>query len=660
MGKLLLGILFVFFIFVLSCTPPPPGGSGEDTALAGQAVAGRTTCKDTRVDTCVETEGSITYTMSGVFKTLTNFCSGKRVVDYSCSRKDLLRLCNVPCSASQTCIQSDATTAKCVPLCGNGKVDAGETCSSCPRDVRCAASEQCQTGVCTPICEDSDGGPNLLEKGTTKGINGMNPQYHGLITATDFCSSPYQVVEYFCQNNTVVYKNQSGTLCPYESGCQNGSCVPFVVINTSSSPTYNRTLTCRDSDEGLNYFRYGNIYTGQCSYIYSDGGAGGCRYNKTEDFCLSSQIVTEYYCDGLIPRGINYTCPSDSLCQNGACVQNELCESETISLTLPLGIELSTFRSNVSSQDLPTMFGKAIVINGQAYHYSQTLFLGKGRIAYIESDNDILDYHFFVPYDFFIGSYLLQFQTLPNSVITEKDGIAISSGTVLKDFEDTSISLFGKEYFIIRATRPNSQGSIKLELMTGSVKDTLSEGEQRTYQWRDYVVTIISVDEEGVRFSVNGENTSKLLLGDIYTLNDRVVLGVSDILFQNYVGGIHSATFYLNAEKVELRDDQINTPGGYNDLKINNKSFGDSGLRVNGVKINGIDNNITFSLSSLEVNMTSEDEYFVERLSTLKEAIRDVGEEEAVLFPGSWNIRFRDYNPATQTGTLEIGKICLS
>ena len=81
MGKLLLGILFVFFIFVLSCTPPPPGGSGEDTALAGQAVAGRTTCKDTRVDTCVETEGSITYTMSGVFKTLTNFCSGKRVVD---------------------------------------------------------------------------------------------------------------------------------------------------------------------------------------------------------------------------------------------------------------------------------------------------------------------------------------------------------------------------------------------------------------------------------------------------------------------------------------------------------------------------------------------------------------------------------------------------
>lgn len=36
--------------------------------------------------------------------------------------------------------------------CGNGAVDAGETCSSCPADFRCGPTEACQNGVCVDFC----------------------------------------------------------------------------------------------------------------------------------------------------------------------------------------------------------------------------------------------------------------------------------------------------------------------------------------------------------------------------------------------------------------------------------------------------------------------------------------------------------------------------
>ncbi|HIH10657.1 TPA: hypothetical protein HA241_00530 [Candidatus Woesearchaeota archaeon] len=163
MNKLLLVLFSILVIFVVSCTPPPPG-AGDDTALAGEAVrsANRSAnCKDVPVEKCIETSKGITitypktftkdgYTKAGVTKSLNDSCSGTRSLDYSCSRKDKFRFCSTPCSSGTSCVV-DSSAAKCVPLCGNGRVNAGETCSSCARDVSCATGQQCESGVCVTM-----------------------------------------------------------------------------------------------------------------------------------------------------------------------------------------------------------------------------------------------------------------------------------------------------------------------------------------------------------------------------------------------------------------------------------------------------------------------------------------------------------------------------
>jgi len=131
---------------------------------------------------------------------------------------------------------------------------------------------------------------------------------------------------------------------------------------------------------------------------------------------------------------------------------------------------------------------------------------------------------------------------------------------------------------------------------------------------------------------------------------------VSNILFQDYAGGIHSATFYLGAEKVELREDNIPSIGGSNEYNVRLNSEDIDGTIV---RIGGRDNNVTFTLNSIDVYMTAKDDYYVEQLSTMSRTAQNAGEENP-LFPWSWDIRFTRYDLATKTGVLDIGKFCSS
>ena len=54
---------------------------------------------------------------------------------------------NVACPSSQECVNH-----QCQLLCGNNKIDPGETCSSCPQDVTCNANEKCTNNVCQVYC----------------------------------------------------------------------------------------------------------------------------------------------------------------------------------------------------------------------------------------------------------------------------------------------------------------------------------------------------------------------------------------------------------------------------------------------------------------------------------------------------------------------------
>jgi len=89
---------------------------------------------------------------------------------------------------------------------------------------------------------------------------------------------------------------------------------------------------------------------------------------------------------------------------------------------------------------------------------------------------------------------------------------------------------------------------------------TIRELSGRALSVTDQKVTLTAVehndilDRYQVRFSINGEGSDTLGEGESYTSNDGFKITVTDILYQAYVGGVHSATFCFDGE-IETEDE---------------------------------------------------------------------------------------------------------
>ena len=185
-------------------------------------------------------------------------------------------------------------------------------------------------------------------------------------------------------------------------------------------------------------------------------------------------------------------------------------------------------------------------------------------------------------------------------------------------------------------------------LMAGAAHDTVLESETKTYTVGDkaYEVTLSYVDDDEAKFIVNGEATNKLKVGDTYVLKDKSEVGVSEILYQSYAGGVHSATFFVGAQKMELRDDQVTDSIGAYNVKI-----GSEDIDGTTVIISGSDNNSTFTISTIDINMTAQDNYYVGPGKKLSDAIMAQGDEKQLLFTNSWDV---EYKGLTEEETKDI------
>ncbi|MBT4824181.1 hypothetical protein HN695_03300 [Candidatus Woesearchaeota archaeon] len=92
------------------------------------------------------------------------------------------------------------------------------------------------------LCRESDGGQDLFNRGTV---------WDGNMRYADFCSSPSQVVEFFCNREGVDVMNKdprsgglssSGTFCPRDTMCRDGACV-------KKTDDYRRTTDGRTRDD---------------------------------------------------------------------------------------------------------------------------------------------------------------------------------------------------------------------------------------------------------------------------------------------------------------------------------------------------------------------------------------------------------------------------
>ena len=314
--------------------------------------------------------------------------------------------------------------------------------------------------------------------------------------------------------------------------------------------------------------------------------------------------------------------------------------------------------SFIDDTELESTLASGVVSNGQGdAPYEQRLYFEDsttGYVFYTEDDEDVTADFLYFANAKQIARYELEFTTSLESDVDDSTGSASTTGTYLTDLEDSSITMFGKEFTIVQARRQTtSGGGVKLVLMGGAVRDSLVLGDTKTYtiDSKDFEVTLDFVDTNSAKFTINGETTRDMVDGDTDKLSDGTTIGISEILFQDFAGGVHSAEFFLGAQKIEMKDDNIengNTASNY-EVKISDETIDGAAVRIEGQ-----DDNSTFKLDKIVVNMTADDDYFIPAGGKLSE--NPQLDEPELLFTKAWDVEYQGLTSETTQDIRIVSK----
>src|SRR3989344_2629750 len=266
-----------------------------------------------------------------------------------------------------------------------------------------------------------------------------------------------------------------------------------------------------------------------------------------------------------------------------------------------------------------------------------TSSVSTGFVVYTENDDDETGDFLFFSSSSQIARYLLEFTTALESDVDDSAGSASTTGLFLTDLQDIELTMFGKPYTIVTAKRVTTAGdSVDIILMGGSTKDTLTISQTKTYTigGKDYEVTLNFVDADEAQFTINGQTSRKMKDGDTDKLADGTSIGVTDVLYQDYAGGVQAATFFIGANKVQLKDTNILDTGSSNNLKVDDTEIDDAQVIVEGT-----DDNSTFKINRIHVNMSADDNFYVPAGGKLSEN-PDLDEPQ-VLFTQNWDIEYK-------------------
>jgi len=148
-------------------------------------------------------------------------------------------------------------------------------------DIECPAGQKCYGGECREIgCFDTDGGAVESIMGT---VSYDGKEY------TDVCLNEHQLKEYSCGEGEVT---EEIIECGSNEECSGGKCIALP--------------QCSDSDGGDEAFVKGTTTYGSMVY---------------EDYCLSYNVVYEYYCEDGALKQKQVVCPDEMDCENGYCVE---------------------------------------------------------------------------------------------------------------------------------------------------------------------------------------------------------------------------------------------------------------------------------------------------------------------------------------------------
>jgi len=219
-------------------------------------------------------------------------------------------------------------------------------------------------------------------------------------------------------------------------------------------------------------------------------------------------------------------------------------------LNLGYGLK-DVFTTDIDKSNMPNLLADGTYRNADNtdYDYQQTITLGNLSLTHF-ADSDYNDK------EPTIGFKLAKNDPILNYTLDfKKDAQATVAANAITGLENTDIMMLGKSYRIIDAD--NTTNSY-LTMLGGSVEGVLNlnEEETKTFAGKEYSVKLVYVDDDEVQFDIDGVRTTKLNKGEVYKLSDGTNLGVKDLSYQNFAGGVMSAEYTLGAEKLKIEDGQ--------------------------------------------------------------------------------------------------------
>ena len=326
------------------------------------------------------------------------------------------------------------------------------------------------------------------------------------------------------------------------------------------------------------------------------------------------------------------------------------------------GGQIETIRNvapDIGMEELPNLLADGTFSTAdEEYDYEQILSFDEvatdplsRTVVLAESSNDAnpkdeVGLFFYIKEDDQIARYVLDFDSSAESDITNSDGdtngVRGSGGNILYSFEGETITMLGKEWNIIKAISVNDDMGVKLTLMGGADSDSLSQGESKTYTvaGKTYDVTLDLVTDDKARFIVNGEVTRNIKEGNTYTLDDDSLIGVREVIFDNFADGSRVAEFYIGANKVELQDDDISDSKAGEDLIIGNDKVKSAKVTITGDN-SAIDR---IEIRTIELNITADESVFLPDGGMLSEQLKEPG-----VLMDAWDIQYAGLeNAATE------------
>ncbi|MEM4230650.1 MAG: hypothetical protein QXF25_02140, partial [Candidatus Pacearchaeota archaeon] len=242
-------------------------------------------------------------------------------------------------------------------------------------------------------------------------------------------------------------------------------------------------------------------------------------------------------------------------------VEGENAKIEKSTDKLNFGETISQIKSSLSEENLPTLLAEKTYKNKlkEESDYTQKLYLGGLTWTHFEDDEDVNGIGSYIGDGVAVMNYSLEFDKAVKAGKT--------SAGKLANLKDTTITMLGKEYYILDA-----DNSTKLTLLDAANRFIVTEQQPATVNVGGKTYTVSAdIYQDRVKLTVNNEVTESLEKGETDKLSDGTYIGVKDIMYSSKESGVSKAEITIgsgkivlsNGETVELNGEDVDGVNAY-------------------------------------------------------------------------------------------------